>query len=343
MPLPSWPSRALASRAAQALLFAAALWPRALSAAEIGEVLSLTEDNGAGSFRGVSMSAGTVCMRNGVGTPLVPGFAIEDGDRLASQKARVQLALGDGVSILLSEGADLTVSQRRIEQAQGGAFYEVDAPFEVAAGKVLIAVEGTRFYVQGGDPVVVALDHGQVRVTGKDEPVLLGSGELVETNQGMIPGGVRPLSLAERKEIWGKTWLKGEAPLSAGLLAGGGYLGGFGPSARFWLAAQLPARLELLVDLGVALPVTRGGILAPGGAGLGFGLGPVTLGAEFLAGFDARSTECGGDYQAIHLGGVGLAQAGLPLGRKLSLVAALRGGYLGQPLADLGIGIGMGF
>jgi hypothetical protein len=331
-----------AGRIASLVLLGALALPLPLTAAEIGEVQSITE-GGDGGFRSVSMSAGTVCMRGGVSTPLTPGFDLEDGDRLVSQRARVAIDIGQGVQLLLGEGADLTLSQRRVEQADGPVYYNVDAPYEIAAGKVIIAVEGTSFLVTGGDTVEVSVDKGQVRVTSKEEPVLLTGGEQVEAHQGHVPGGVRPMTMAMRRDAWGQTWLRGAAPLRAGFFVGGGLVGGVGVDARLWAALRLPAHLQALLDVGVGIPILRGGLTTPAALGVGYEVGPLTLGLEGVAAFDTYTNECGGSYSAIALGGVGLVQAGLPLSRRLSFEGALRAGYIGQPLIDLGLGLGMGF
>jgi hypothetical protein len=329
--------------AALAALVLVLALPVSAQAADLAVVKSISEGDGNGSYRKVDMSAGTVCMSGGVSTPLRPGFELDEGDRVQTNRARVLLDMGDGVTLLLQEGTDLTLGLRQIEQSAGGVFYSVDAPFEITVGEVLVAVEGTRFLVEGSDPVVVAVDSGQVRVTSKEEPVLVAPGEHVETRQGHIPGGVRSMSMGTKRDTWDGTWLTGEPPLSVGLLVGGGLVGGAGVSTKLFVTMELPAHLEAIVDLGVDLPLGRGGILAPVGLGVAYELGPVSVGAEFVAAFDSYTKDCGGAYSALHMGGVALAQTGLPLTRRLSLVGALRAGYIGQPLVDLGVGVGMGF
>lgn len=324
------------------LLLALAL-PTPLFAADLAKVKAISEGDGSGSWHKVDMSAGTVCQRDGVATPLRPGFALDEGDRIQTNRARVLIDMGDGVTLLVQEGSDLVLGLRRVEQSSGGVYYSVDAPFEITVGQVLIAVEGTRFLVEGSDPVVVAVDKGQVRVTSKEEPVLVTANERVETKQGHIPGGVRAMSFALRDSSWNGTWLTGGPPLELGVVVGGGMMGGAGVSARIWASKQLPAGLAAVVDLGVGLPLGRGGIVAPLGLGATYALGPVAVGGQFVAAFDTYTNECGGQYTAIDMGGVVLAQGGLPLSRRLSLVGALRAGYIGAPLVDLGLGVGMGF
>jgi hypothetical protein len=151
------------------------------------------------------------------------------------------------------------------------------------------------------------------------------------------------MTMSQKRETWDGTWIKGEAPLSAGVLLGGGLVGGAGASARLWTTLELPAQLEAVLDLGVGIPFGRGGIMAPVGLGLAYEIGPVSAGAQLVTAFDSYTNDCGGAYSALHLGGVALAQTGLPLSRKLSLVGALRAGYVGQPMVDLGVGVGMGF
>ncbi|MFH1463044.1 MAG: FecR domain-containing protein [Pseudomonadota bacterium] len=338
---PQVPPRATGWLAGLALVAALAL-PLPLVASEIGRVEAITEGED-GDFRGVDMSAGTVCMRGGVSTPLRPGFGLEDGDRLVSPHARVVITIGQDSRLLMAEGADLVLAQRRVEHAEGPVFYQVQAPYEVAAGKVIIAVEGTSFLVEGGDTVLVAVDKGQVRVTSKEEPVLLTGAEQVEAHQGHVPGGVRPMSMAMRREAWEKTWLKGAAPLRAGFYVGGGLVGGAGIDVRLWANLRLPAHLQGLLDLGVGIPISRGGVTTPAGLGVGYEVGPLVLGLEGIAAFDTYTNACGGSYSAIDLGGAGLVQVGVPISRRLSFEGALRAGYIGAPLIDLGLGLGMGF
>jgi len=342
MPHPSQAMRRLAGLiGALALLLALAL-PQTLFAADLAVVKAIAEGED-GSWRKVDMSAGTVCVRDGVSTPLRPGFQFEEGDRIQTNRARVELNMGDGITLMVQEASDITLGLRRIEQAKGGVFYTADAPFEISVGKVLVAIEGTRFLVEGFEEVIVAVDNGQVRVTAKDEPVLIAPGERVEISQGHIPGGVRAMTMGVRRDTWDGTWLTGEPPLRAGLILGGGLVGGAGASARLQVGLELPAHLEAIVDLGVGVPFGRGGILAPVGLGIAYELGPISAGAQFVTAFDSYTNDCGGKYSALHFGGVALAQTGLPLTRRLSLVGALRAGWVAQPLVDLGVGVEMGF
>jgi hypothetical protein len=324
-------------------LLAALLLPAPLLAADLAVVKAISEDDGAGGWRKVDMSAGTVCMRGGVSTPLRPGFELDEGDRIQTNRSRILIDMGDGVVLLVQENSDLVLGLRQVEQTEGGVFYSVDAPFEITVGQLLVAVEGTRFLVEGADPVLVAVDKGQVRVTSKEEPVLITGGEQVETKQGHVPGGVRSMSMAMRREAWDGTWLMGEPPLSAALLVGGGLIGGAGVSTRVEIGLELPAHLEATLDLGVGIPLSRGGMMTPMGLGVAYELGPVSAGAGLLTAFDSYTNDCGGSVSALHMGGAALVRTGLPLTRRLTLVGALRAGYLGAPLVDLGVGVGMGF
>jgi len=327
---------------AQVLLLGALLGIPEARAGRLGEVVALAEQvRPGGAWQRMDMVAGSVCIRDGMASPIAPGFALQEGDRLVSGQGRVAVALDTGERLLVRQGSDIRLGQRLLVLLEGGVYLDVDAPFSVSAQDVLVAVEGTRFLVEGPDPVLVALQRGALRITAQDEPALLAPGELAETFTNNPPDRVQSIGIKRVRGLWESSWLRGEAPLALGLLAGGGLLpGGVGLQGRLYADLALVSRLHLLADLGAGSNFD--GLLLPAGLGLAWDLGSLSAGAQALAVFDAHSKDCGQPYRALHIGAVAALRADLLLSRSTALVAALRGGYAGGPLAELSLGVGWG-
>ncbi len=344
MPRPAPDARTWARLLARICLLAIFLVSLPLHAADLGKVTGIFELDDAGHWSKVDMSAGTVCMRDGVSTPLRPGFDLDEGDRLKTQKAKVSVDLGGGVLLLIQLGSDVVLGLRNVQHNAGGAYYQVDAPWEITIDGLVVAVEGTRFMVAGTDPVLVSVNNGTVRVTSKEEPVLVTRGEQVETLQGHVPGGVRSMSMSQRESAWEGSWPRGGPRTQLAVLAGGGLVGGgLGATSRVQASFDVALGITALLDAGMGALIQVEGARVPVGLGAAYQLGPVQLGAELITAYDAHQTSCNGDYRAIHFGGAALVQAGLSLSRRASLLAALRGGYAGDPLADLAVGVSWGF
>ncbi|CAN7276127.1 FecR domain-containing protein [Pseudorhodoferax sp. LjRoot39] len=108
-----------------------------------------------------------------------------------------ELTLPDGSRVRVNTATRLQVAftraRRDVRLQEGEAFFAVQSdptrPFFVQAGPVQVRVVGTRFSVRhtpglaGNDGVQVAVEHGRVRVMGRDEAsVLLGAGEAVASD-----------------------------------------------------------------------------------------------------------------------------------------------------------------
>ena len=116
-----------------------------------------------------------------------------DGDATRYRTAKGErrtVALEDGTEIVLNTDTvlDVTAGETRVGLLDGEAFFDVEPrsaqPFSVRAGRVEIAVLGTRFNVLNeDDSQVISVAEGRVSVAlrGADrEPFLLGAGDTLE-------------------------------------------------------------------------------------------------------------------------------------------------------------------
>lgn len=118
-----------------------------------------------------------------------------------------ELTLPDGSRVRLDTATQLQVAfsrgQRAVRLLEGQAFFSVQSeparPFVVQAGPVQVRVVGTRFSVRhtpglaGNDGVQVAVEHGRVRVAGRDAAeLLLGAGEAVASDSAGVLAPVAP-------------------------------------------------------------------------------------------------------------------------------------------------------
>ncbi|WP_326535198.1 FecR family protein [Pseudorhodoferax sp.] len=125
-----------------------------------------------------------------------------------------ELTLPDGSRLRVDTATRLqaafTRGRRDVRLQEGEAFFDVQSdparPFFVQAGPLQVRVVGTRFSVRhtpglaGNDGVQVAVEHGRVRVTGRDDAsVLLGAGEAVA---GDSTGALAPVAAAGPVAPW---------------------------------------------------------------------------------------------------------------------------------------------
>ena len=342
------PSRAgtLAAALRGLAVLLAAWWALAGAAwAAPGAVVdALSTPDARGQWRNVEETAQAFVVVDGVEVPLKVGQEIALGATVRTLQARVRMELSPGERLHISEGAELQVGERSVTQVLGEVYYKVRDSFTVDYGRVETAVDGTRFQVAGPDPVTVRVTKGQVRVSHDGgEPYVLQRGDAVTVSQEGASTGIQGRSMAPARipGAFNHTWLLGRPRLTLGLLGGGGLAGGdFAPSARVTAGLALPAQLRLVVDLG-AQP-GGDGLRLPAGIGLRWGPGLLTVGGQLLSTYEDRQLLCGGSEQLLHIGGVANVRGQLPLGRNLSFIADLRGGYADDLLAELAVGLGVG-
>lgn len=137
----------------------------------------------AGLVAAVAIMAAVLVL--GVFTP-APSLQTQTFASLSAERISVELASGD--SLTLNARAELTVEEAdgltTVRLANGEAFFDVvpgkPRAFVVETDRATITVTGTAFEVgQHGDLVSVAVQHGSVRVEGRNEgadPLLLRAG-----------------------------------------------------------------------------------------------------------------------------------------------------------------------
>jgi len=115
-----------------------------------------------------------------------------DVQSILADASYVTTTLADSSTVIVSPGSKLDArmgDERRIA-LQGAAYFEVkrdvDRPFTVEAGDVLVTVLGTGFEVSEQDSagtVLVRVRHGKVRVATESDTVELTSGQHVRYNK----------------------------------------------------------------------------------------------------------------------------------------------------------------
>lgn len=317
-------------------------------AAPFAVVDALSTPDARGQWRPVEETAQATVLVDGQPVPLRVGMELAEGATVRTLEARVRIELGPGERLHVSEGAELQVGERSVTQVLGEVYYRVRDRFTVDYGRVETAVDGTRFSVSGPDPVTVRVTKGQVRVSheGAPEgsaPYVLRRGDAVTVAQDGTSQGVQPRTLGPGRvtRSLGRTWLLGRPRLQLGLLAGGALAGGGGLTGlRLDAGLALPGRLRLVADLG-ARTDAAGTLRVPLGLGLRWGPGAWSVGAQVLSTVEDQTLACGG-RTLLHVGGVGTLRGELALGRNISLLADLRGGYADAVLAEAAVGIGVG-
>ena len=283
--------------------------------------------------------------------PLGPGVKLGPGDRIATQRARVQLRRGTDEYMNVHEGSELELTESRtVLQHMGEVYYQVRAAFTVEYGTVEAVVEGTRFLVAGteldGGPVTVSVDEGTVRVTNSEGSQVVDRGQTLGVpSGGPLPSPERWQPAARGRALQQTVGL-GQPRLITGLLLSGAYTGAASQTLTGVGAAQLrplaswklvgPVRLVVEPGAGVGARTRQ----LPVNVGAELQLGPLTAGGTVSSTFEARTADCGAEQQLLHVGGGAHVRAQLPVGRHLRVLGQARVGVSSVVQAELGAGIG---
>lgn len=327
--------------------FSLLLVPRAWAGWAVVEGLAAPDR--LGRWRPVEATGEAVVRHEGVDVPLRRGASVATGDVLKTAQARVELRLESGEHIYVSEQTEIEVAaERGLLQRLGEIYLSLKSDFSVRYGSVEATVEGTKFFVRG-DPagvVQVAVEQGRVRVKVPEGEVAVIAGRASRVTTGKAP--TEPTRWAMQAGDYARTWPRSRPALHLDLLATGG-LGLDG--ARPWGATygvRVGAGIALFPGARLALGAEWSGMGAgrmrvPVHAGLGWELPgvPIQLSGQLSVAYETESAACGGEYQAIHLGGTGSVRGAVPMGRRLSLLGEARGGWTGQPVFDVGLGVGV--
>ncbi len=326
------------------LLLLGAVPSRALAA--WAEVAELTAADAQGRWRPVATTTQVSVLRGDQRLPATRGMALQEGDRIVTDDARARVVLGRGEALTIAEHTDVEVRARTALQRLGQVYYTLQSTFVVQYGTVQTAVDGTEFVVDGdGATVTVTVIEGHVRVSTSGGQARLGRWDSVATSAGEGASGEAPPSApdpAARPVLAARLVEQAFGPprVELGFVAGVGLDNG-GAAAQLRLSGRVrvAGALRLTLDTGLGSNGPNEGLRLPQGLGLELGVGPLAFGAQTVATFELARLGCNGSYTAVHIGGVGSVRGALPLSRRVSIQAVLRGGYVQRPLADLGIGL----
>lgn len=285
-----------------------------------------------------------------VGLPLSVGMALQEGDIVVCDRARVLLRSGDDESLTIREGAQVELTaERSILQHLGDVFYEVRSAFSVEYGTVETTVEGTRFRVAGdaldSGPVVVGVAEGRVRVTTPAGTVAVDAGQQAAVAPEAVPAAPSPWTAAERGRALAPTVGLGRPRFVLGPIVAGGFTGSdaqtldavFAGQLRLISSMRVAGPVRVLVEPGLAfgprttqLPVNVGGELM---------VGAWTVGATAAATREHRQDPCGAEQVLVHIGGAAHVRGAVPLGRHLRVVGVGRLGLASVVQAELGGGL----
>ena len=320
-----------------ALCLPATAWAEAFAT-----VKTLSEPDARGRWVQVDASAGAARLDGEGREALSVGMTLDLGDRIVTDQARVVLALADSEHITLTAGADITLKERSVLQSLGEVYYQVRDVFTVQYGTVQTAVEGTEFLISGGDEVTVSVTEGAVRVSNAGESVQVVRGRQVAVAPAAAPSAAVRMSMAARSAAAQSAWALGRPRLQVGVLGAGGLAGGSGQfGGRTFASIQVLPGMNLVADAGGS-GATSGGSRLPGGLGLEFTVGGLSVGGSAQATLEQWRYPCGGRHIALHVGGMAHARATFFLTRRLFTTAVLRVGHGGDAMqADVAYGLGV--
>ncbi len=304
--------------------------------AAYAEILEVTTADAAGRWRPVDSTVRAVVLRGDQRLPASRGLALEEGDRVVTEEARLRIALQRGEELAVAEHTDVEVRGRTALQRLGEVYYRVRGAFSVRYGTVQTAVEGTEFAVRGlGDAddaaVRVTVVEGRVRVSGPGGEARVRRWQVADVAGGAPVVAARPF-LAARAVDRGFP-----RATRLGVVLGGGLDAGAVGQARVFARVPVTGPLRLAVDTGVATGGST--VRLPQALGVEVAAGPLTLGAQVVGTVELARLGCDGAYTALHLGGVGAVGTSLPLSRRVSLLGVARAGWVQGPLADGAVGL----
>jgi hypothetical protein len=255
----------------------------------------------------------------------------------------VVLAVGESEHITIHPGSDITLRERSVLQALGEVYYQVRDVFSVRYGTVQTAVEGTEFLIAGGDEVTVSVTEGVVSVSNEGSSVRVKQGRAVSVAEGQAPPVPTRMSLPVRSTIAGRAWALGRPRLQLGVLGSGGLTGTSSTAGvRSFAAVRLLPGVNLVADAGLNGVGGTPGTRLPGGLGLEFVVGGLSIGGTAQLTLEQWRYPCGGRHIAVHFGGHATARYTLALTRRLFTVGMVRVGHSGDALsADGAVGVGV--
>lgn len=305
-------------------------------------VKAIAEPDTRGRWRPVQASAAAAVVEADGRTPLTVGMALELGQRIVTDEARVTLQLARNESITLSPGSDLELQERSAIQRLGEVYYQVRDVFSVQYGTVQTAVEGTEFAISGREgPVQVSVTEGAVRVSNAGESVRVKRGQQVVVGTEQMPPTPSRLSMNAMQSIRGGAWTLGRPKLQLGAIASGGLYGeSGGAELRYFAAVRVLPGLNAIADLGQAWTTDshRHGT----GLGLEWTAGGFSVGGTASLTLERWQYACGGNYAALHTGGSAHARFSADITRRLFVTAMGRAAANGDGIeASFGLGGGV--
>ena len=297
-----------------------------------------------GTWRRTDTALGAILLRGEQRIPLTAGLAVEPGDRVVTDEARVEVELPGGERLMVAPHSDVELRPRSTLQRLGEVYYSVRDVFTVQYGTVQTSVEGTEFTVGGaGDVVTVTVVEGRVRVAAPGGEVRVSGGQVATagttvTVAAPVGAGLQAVyrtspSGAPTAELGG---------FVAGGLAVGSSLSGAAPAGGTSIRAtgllRVAPGLRLAVDAGLASNGASG-LRLPVALGLEAGSGAVTGGLQAAGTLELDRLGCTGEYAALHLGGLAYGRYTHALSHRLFAAAVVRAGWVQGPVADGSVGL----
>jgi len=316
--------------------------PSSAWAEAFATVTAIAEPDSRGRWRPVKTTPAAAKVDGEVRTPLEVGMALEEGQQLVTDEARVTIRLGKKEHITISPASELVVAERSVIQRLGEAYYQVRDVFSVQYGTVQTAVEGTEFAVSGVDgSVKVAVTEGVVSVSNAGESVRVTRGEQVMVAPTLAPVTPTKMPLSATQAARSGAWTVGRPRLQVGALASGGLLGDAGGvEMRYFAAVRVLPFLNVVTDGGQGF--TSSSHRTGSGVGLEVALGGLSVGGSGSVTLERWRYPCGGRYAAVHLGGNIHGRYTLDITRRFFVAAMARAGGNGDGIeATFGLGGGV--
>jgi hypothetical protein len=307
-------------------------------------VESISEPDTRGRWKQVKETAQAAKFVGIERTNLTVGLALDLGDRVATDRARVTIRIGKGEHITVREGGEVVLRERSVLQSMGEVYYQVRGLFSVDYGTVQTAVEGTEFAISGRDgPVTVAVTDGVVKVSSEGEAVRVRRGQVVSVPLNAAPLAPMRMAASQRFATSGKAWSLGRPRLQLGAVGGLGLLGGeAGAESRLFAALRLLPGMNLTAQTALGGLGGLKGLRIPGSLGVEAVVGVLSVGGEGQITVERWRYLCGGRHIAVHLGGALTGRITIPVTRRLFLASTGRVGHDGSGLeASAGFGGGV--
>jgi hypothetical protein len=305
-------------------------------------VTAIAEPDARGRWRPVQTTPAAAKLEGETRTPLVVGMALDLGEQVVTDEARVTIRLGKREHITVSPAAAITIQERSVIQRMGEVYYQVRDIFSVQYGTVQTAVEGTEFAISGSESGVgVAVTDGVVRVSNAGASVRVKRGQQVMVAPTLVPAVPTKLPLSAAQSARSGAWSLGRPRLQVGALAGGGLMGDEGGVRTSTFAAlRVLSFFNVVADGGMSFSPSSH--RSDSGLGLEFVLGGLSIGGSGTATIERWNKACGGRYAALHLGGSVHGRYTLDITRRFFVAAQAKAGGNGDGInATFGLGGGV--